>query len=164
MNRIRLVPTALAITALLLGFAGASEAQVAGQRGLVGSWNFQIGFVDCSTGNPLGPQFSTIHTYHFGGTLTELGSQVGPPPTADRTSGLGIWQRRSGRTFDSYFKFFTFNGSSAPHGWIEVDEEVTLDAGGQTLTAVAFGRVFNAAGQQVASNCLAGTGSRVALP
>lgn len=162
-HQLRSAPPALVALIVLLALS-ASGARAEGQSNtLAGTWEFRIGLVSCDTGDPIAPRFTTLHSYHRDGTLTEQGNQIAPGVHM-RTTALGIWKREGGRVFRTFFKFFNFDGSSSLLSRVEVDETVELDHGGDTLTTVAIGRVFNPAGIQVATNCLAGSGTRLTLP
>ncbi|MDX1502613.1 MAG: hypothetical protein R3325_09625 [Thermoanaerobaculia bacterium] len=158
-----LLATAIAV-GVVLGITLPAQARAEVARDVTGTWEFQLSFVNCQTGDVLAGPFRGLHSYHRGGTLSEQGFSVGPPPSADRTVGLGIWRRQNGKTFRSHFRFYSFDAASAPLRRVEVDETVEVDAGGATLTAVAVGRVFDLTGTLVATNCLAGTGERLSLP
>ena len=92
---------AIAVVAVALlsqpGLA-ADQAEGANQgRSLVGTWELQVSPVDCATGVPVAPPFSSLQNYTASGTVMEEGSVVGPPPVFMRTSGQGVWKREGGQ-------------------------------------------------------------------
>jgi hypothetical protein len=143
----------------------AGEAEGAGHgRSLVGTWELQVSPVDCATGAPVAPPFSSLHNYTRSGTMTEEGSVVGPPPVFMRTSGLGVWRREGGRTFRAFFKIYRFDSNAAPldRSHVELSLKLAEDrdelVGAGVITTVALD------GTELASICSTSTGRRLELP
>ena len=151
-------------TGLVLGLVLPGEARANGPRDVTGTWEFQLNFVNCETGDVLAGPFRGLHSYHRGGTLSEVGFSPGPPPSAWRSVGLGTWRQAGGRMFESTFVFFSFDAGGVPLRSVEVEESVEVARSGDTLTAVAVARVADSGGNELAVNCLAGTAERVSLP
>lgn len=123
---------------------------------IVGTWDLQGGFVDCTTREPLVSPGKSLVTYAAGGTYIEEASGV---PPSRRYPGLGVWQHTDARTYALAFKAFQFNADGTPNGRIVVTAQTEhhLD---DTLTSAAVARVFNAAGDLIATRCVAVTGTR----
>jgi hypothetical protein len=65
----------------------------------VGPWIVQVILTDCATGNPLpNAPFTSLVTFHHGGTLTETGGGPGFEP-GQRSTGHGAWTHIGGRTY-----------------------------------------------------------------
>jgi hypothetical protein len=136
------------------------DSQAAGGR-LVGTWEFQVSFVDCETGTPLAPPFTSLHTYLPGGSALEQGSRVGAPATS-RTVGQGVWEREGAGLFRGLFVFFAFDATGQTLGRVEINELVELDGRDRSLH-YGFANIFTPDGVQVARNCFTGPGERVKL-
>jgi hypothetical protein len=130
---------------------------------LVGTWELQVSFVNCESGAPLGPPFTSLHTYLPGGSALEQGSSVGPPPSASRSVGQGVWRRESPGLFRAHIVFFNFDAGGQVLGRVEIDEFVETH-GRDRILHYGVGSVFTPAGVQVARNCFTGPGERLALP
>ena len=138
------------------------QGRVASGR-LVGTWEFQVTFVQCDTGTPVAPTFTSLHTYLPGGSALEQGSTAGRPPAISRTVGQGVWERESPGLFHAIYKFFAFDVNGQLVSRVEIDELVEFQSGDEIIH-YGVGRVFNPAGVEVTSNCFTGTGVRMALP
>jgi hypothetical protein len=123
---------------------------------IVGTWNLETTFVDCASGAPLLPPGRSLVSYVDGGTYIE--EAVGTPPSF-RYPGLGVWRHLNGRHYALAFKILQFNADGTSNGKIVVvaDTEHNLD---DTLTSAAVARIFNAAGNLVATRCVKVTGTR----
>ena len=167
--------TALILLAIVMGLPMAGQAsgsralertggegQAAGGR-IVGTWEFQVGFINCETGAPLAPPFRSLHTYIPGGSMLEQGAAAGPPPAASRTVGQGVWQRERAGLFESLFTFFTFDATGQYLTRVVVEEIVEF-TGGNELDLQAVAGVFAPNGAQVATNCVIGSGERLTVP
>lgn len=168
----RLRRPAVALTLATLVVVGATTAD-AGERSrsrseanagrLVGTWEFQVTFVDCETGAPLGPPFQSLHTYSAEGSVIEQGSRVGPPPTATRTVGQGIWEREMPGVFHATFSFFTFDANAQPLTRADIDETLEFE-GRDRVLSYGTGTVSTPTGVVVATNCFVGPGDRLRFP
>ena len=124
--------------------------------GIVGTWDLQVTFVDCTTGVPLLPPGKSLVSYNQGGTYIEEAS--GTPPSR-RYPGLGVWQHVRARTYALAFKIFQYNADGTSNGRIVVNAETehNLD---DTLTSTAVARIYNAAGDLIVSRCVNSVGTR----
>jgi hypothetical protein len=84
----------LSLTGVLL--AGSGGYAMAGSndsdRGqvLVGVWAIQVTLRDCATNAPVAPPFTSLGTFHDGGTLSESAGGTAFAP-GQRSSGHGTW-------------------------------------------------------------------------
>jgi hypothetical protein len=76
--------------------------------GIAGTWDMQVGPVDCTTGAPLAPPGGrpSLASYAQGGTFIEESS--GTPPSR-RYPGLGVWRHVVARSYALAFKIFQYN-------------------------------------------------------
>lgn len=146
--------TAVAISQSTLTAQEAPVVPVGG--GIVGTWDLQVTFVDCTTGVPLLPPGRSLVSYNRGGTYIEEASGV---PPSRRYPGLGVWQHRRARTYALAFKIFQYNADGTSNGRIVVNAETehNLD---DTLTSTAVARFYNAAGDLTVSRCVNSVGTR----
>jgi hypothetical protein len=94
------VAAMLGLTGILLATAGgATRAQSGGsQADLIGVWIVQVTLRDCQSKTPLGAPFTSLVTFHAGGTLSEAPSSLGFA-AGQRTPGQGIWTRGDGHAY-----------------------------------------------------------------
>jgi hypothetical protein len=87
--------------ALLLGTGRAGQAQSnqsASKTGLEGTWFVQVTLRDCATDAPVGPPFSSLVTFHRGGTISETtGSSAFA--SGQRSDGQGGWNAEGHNTY-----------------------------------------------------------------
>jgi len=123
---------------------------------IVGTWDLQVAFVHCTTGVPLFPPGQSLVSYVQGGTYIEEAS--GTPPSR-RYPGLGVWTHVRERNYALAFKVFQYNAYGTSNGKIVVlaDTRHNLD---DTLTSVASARIYNAAGNLIATSCVNSFGTR----
>lgn len=127
--------------------------------GIVGTWDMQVTFVDCTTGAPLFPQLppgKSLVSYNQGGTYIEEAS--GTPPSR-RYPGLGVWRHIRERSYALAFKVFQYNADGTSNGRIVVNAEVEHNLE-DTLTSTAVARFYNAAGDLTVSRCVNSVGTR----
>ena len=107
--------TALVLAGMLvLGFGLTAMAQSSDEssHGLEGTWREQLTVRDCDHPETVvRPTFPTIFAYAKGGTLTVTTS--GQLPSVS-TTGLGVWNHISGRTYSAVSEFFIFSPTGAP--------------------------------------------------
>ena len=61
---------------------------------LVGTWSVQVTLVDCSTGAPVSPAFTSLLTFNQGGTM--VGDTVNPAFAPGQRGGdQGVWKQKS---------------------------------------------------------------------
>jgi len=87
--------------ALLISGGGAGLAQSndsAARTGLEGTWLVQVTLRDCSTEAQIGQPFSSLVTFHRGGTISESTSS---PAFAigQRSDGHGLWSSEGQNTY-----------------------------------------------------------------
>lgn len=162
MRRMKITSITLAIMAIVTAFA-MSRSTIRAQEppvdpagfGIVGTWDIQTTMVDCTTGVPLSSGKSFV-SFNQGGTYIEEASGV---PSSRRYPGLGVWQHVRARTYTSAFKIFQYNADGTSNGKIVVNLEVehNLD---DTTTSTAVARVYNAAGDLIATRCVNSVGTR----
>ena len=81
------------------GRAMAQSNESASSSGLVGVWMVQVTLTDCATGNPLpGAPFSSLVTYHRGGTVTESAGSLAFA-IGQRSTGHGTWKQDGTQTY-----------------------------------------------------------------
>ncbi len=163
LKRMTFTSITFAIMAIVIAFA-MSRSTIRAQEppieprgiGIVGTWDLTVTFVDCTTGDPLGPSGRSLVSFAQGGTYIEEAS--GTPPSR-RYPGLGVWRHFHGRTYEVAFKIFQYNADGTSNGKIVVTSETELNLD-DTTTGVAVARIYNAAGNLVASRCVNSVGTR----
>ena len=125
--------------------------------GIVGTWDLQVSFVDCTTRIPFSPvPGRSLVSYAYGGTYIE---EAAATPPSRRYPGLGVWKHLTGRSYALAFKAFQYNADGTSNGTMVVTAETehNLD---DTLTSVASARFYNAAGGLTFTGCVQVNGTR----
>ena len=87
--------------ALIAGSSRVARAQSnesGSGNGLVGVWIVEVTLRNCSTGAPLGPPFSSLLTFHRGGTISDSAGSSSFSP-GQRSSGHGTWSQEGRHTY-----------------------------------------------------------------
>ncbi len=133
--------TALAaVFVLLLAQMGAAQDQ-AGK--LIGTWQVQVTQVDCTSGTPLGPAFSSLLTFARGGTMTEDTSNPAFG-RGQRSAGQGVWSSNGNLTYTA--KSMAFIKYTTPPN--AKTHNPGFNAGQQTITQTI---TYNATSNEWAS-------------
>ncbi len=80
----------LAAAVMALPAFGQSAAHTEAKTKLVGTWQVQVTQVDCHSGAPLGPSFTSLLTFAQGGTMNE-DTENPAFGHGQRGSGEGMW-------------------------------------------------------------------------
>lgn len=147
----------LALAALIAIPLGATSAQVSARQGggITGTWNHQLAVRNCSTGAVIA-QSSNTSSYLPGGVIIEVNPVPNP---ALRTPGLGVWTYVGGQKYEMSLKYHRYNADGSYAGKNIIDSDIT-HLPDDTLAQAAIVRIFDAAGNQVASGCATLTSSR----
>lgn len=87
------------LTAVLLAAASVRAGAQSDERaGLAGTWGIKVTLRDCTTGAALGPAFSSLVTFHDGGTISESAASLAFAP-GQRSPGHGRWARKRGHAY-----------------------------------------------------------------
>jgi hypothetical protein len=127
-----------------------------GARALEGSWNVQVTFRNCTTGQ-LGTPIAAMNTFMQGGTMQEFSVGNAPLP---RGPGHGIWSHIAGEDFRYSLRFFRFDAAGAYAGYVVTQRQVVMGEDGNSYTATADIQLFNTAGFQFATACANETATR----
>lgn len=131
--------------------SGSSQNQLLNR--IIGVWETTVTPRNCQTGEPAGPAFIGLITFHKGGTLSEYGAN---PATPFRTPGHGVWQAAPWRGEDSYLMNFTFiplTPAGAPVGRLKVTQTIEYQRYLDQLLSSGSFQLFNTSGVVIASGC-----------
>ncbi len=79
---------------------GQSVLRAESRSQLVGTWQVQVTQVDCQSGNPLGPPFTSLLTFAQGGTMNEDTSNPAFGH-GQRGGGQGMWTNSGQSTYSA---------------------------------------------------------------
>jgi hypothetical protein len=153
------VPKYVTLAALALVFALGFPASLAAQSeaaatGMVGTWRVQVSVINCSTGQTVGPRFSSLLTFGRGGTLSGTTRNPAFQP-GQRTSDFGFWRQTGSNTYSADSEAFLLFTSSAPPvfqaGTQRIVQSITLS--GDSFDSVAITRFYDTAGTLLTSGC-----------
>ncbi len=138
--------------------SGNSQSQLLNR--IVGVWETTVTPRNCQTGEPAGPAFIGLITFHKGGTLSEYGAN---PATPFRTPGHGIWQAATWRGEDGYLLNFTFiplTPAGVPVGRLKVSQTLEYERYLDQGSSMGGFQLFNTSGIVIASGCTTSTAIR----
>ena len=115
-----------------------------------GVWEAVVTQKDCTTGATVAT-FKGAQAVHHGGTLTDTSAG----PTTARGPGIGTWSKNMDGTYAIKFRFYRFNADGSLAGSNVVASTRTLAADGMTYTASSTNEVRDAAGNVLATVCVA---------
>ncbi|HEU4479394.1 MAG TPA: hypothetical protein VFR80_12820 [Pyrinomonadaceae bacterium] len=124
---------------------------------LEGAWDVQVTLRNCQSGEALRPEFSSITTFMFGGTLIDSTSGM---PQAARTPGLGIWSHVGANVYRFKFKSFSFSPTGVFTGWTIITHEATMDPGGNSYESAGTAEFYFANGDLDFIGCSTTTATR----
>jgi hypothetical protein len=136
-----------------------AQTRVFGQQSfnLVGVWQAVVTPRNCQTGDPSGPVFQGLFTFHEGGTMAEDSAGF-PPPL--RVSGHGIWAANNMFHPTFAYTFFRFNADGTLAGSNITRQNATFNVNGNEFTSNATVEVRAANGNLITTVCLTSTATR----
>jgi len=122
---------------------------------IVGLWDVQVSVAHCVTGVVLS-SFNAMHKFEVGGT-----GQVVPAGNPTSLSAhMMIWRHVSGGDYLASIKMFRYDGSGNYIGWIELNNEVSINAAADEYEGTGIADIYDAAGNQVGMSCPTLVGTR----
>jgi hypothetical protein len=122
---------------------------------IVGTWRSEVALQPCG-GGPTVAAFTTLVTYHAGGTLSDTNSS----PPALRSPGHGLWRFVGNSQYRARFQMFLFLPGGEYDGYNDVQTKVILGGGNGNTSSVVVRR-YNADGSLRAQLCGDGVGERL---
>jgi hypothetical protein len=135
-----------AAVAIVVAISAQGQGRVA--PGLEGTWRVEVVQEN-------GPPLKAFHTFSAGGAMMES-NNGGPAP------GHGVWQRTGGRTFAHTFEKYIFD-PNLPFVKVRVREVIEVDHDFEGYTGRGQVLLFDAAGNQIASDCARTRATRMNL-
>jgi hypothetical protein len=152
------VAAGFAVLAISAGLA-AAPARAAS---LSGVWQVAVTPVDCTSGAPLAPAFTSLLGFAANGTESE---DTNNPALAvgQRSTAFGVWTKTGAATFHmDEFALILFT-SSGPHpipaGSQQIHQDITLS--GSTWSSVATIQFYDTNGNPTVSGCATAAASRL---
>ena len=98
-SRRTLAVVTLTVTLMALSNKPAlADSDKSSPKSLVGAWSVEVTLRNCASGEPLGPPFNSLVTYHEGGTVSEAAGGLAFA-SGQRSPGHGVWTRKSGHAY-----------------------------------------------------------------
>jgi hypothetical protein len=120
---------------------------------IIGTWVATVTMRNCQTNEAL-RSFPVLNSFHQGGTMMETSRSL-----ANRSPGLGIWDRIAGNTYVSVFIFFRSNPDGTDNGYQKIKRRHTVE--GNTLTTVATFENYSPQGVVTSNGCATETATRL---
>ena len=119
--------------------------------------------VDCNTRVPFGPEVRALYTFNFGGTMNV--EDTLPIEGPFRSTGGGVWERVSGRTYKWVKMHYSFAPNTPIHIFtIKARGTLTISQDGESFTqAGTFDVLDPGTGAPVYSGCFEDTAYRLKL-
>jgi hypothetical protein len=147
------------VSAIVLGI-GWTRAQETGsiEAGkIVGTWLDEITAYDCQTGVQVAT-FPALTSFALGGTLS---SAPGAPGPAQRSPGLGAWEKVGGRTFKWVSVTFLFSPTGFLNGTQRVSGTWEIQDDQDELAGTSVSETFDTSGNLLATVCATVAARRV---
>jgi hypothetical protein len=148
----------LAIGAVALLAAGAP----AHANSLSGLWKTTITLIDCSSGNPLAPDFTSLLSFSDNGTESEDTNNPALQP-GQRSTGYGVWRSTGDNTFhmDSYalILFGTDGPPPIEAGSQQIHQDIVFSR--KNWTSKATVEFYDTAGTLYRSGCAKAASARL---
>ena len=146
----------VALAATLSAGAQADRAPI------VGTWENQVYFADCESGETSGDSVTSLHTYFADGNLEEV--SLASSPVFPTTSGWGTWKKAGKGVFASTVRIGIMDVNGTNWGYMVRDRMTTLAQDKQSLEYRARVNLYTIDGQLLSSNCAQATGVRLPEP
>ena len=143
------------------GFVACIQLSAFGQdksniRSIEGVWQTVVTPRICATGAPVGPTFPGILLFDDSGTMTGTSTAV--------TTTYGVWVRS---TAPHVYSFSTislkYDAAGNAIGSRRINQDVTLDSGGESFTSTGGFQDSDLAGNVTISGCSSSVGTRFGL-
>jgi hypothetical protein len=135
--------------------SGSNPNASASFNAIVGLWDVQVSITNCANGDVLF-SFPALHKFEIGGT-----GQVVPAGNPTSLSAhMMIWRHVSGGDYLASIKMFRYDGSGNYIGWIELNNEVSINAAADEYEGTGIADIYDAAGNQVGMSCPTLVGTR----
>lgn len=158
---------------LVVGMTGSALAQSGAnpekKSQLVGTWQVQVTQVDCSSGTPLGPSFTSMLTFAADGTMAEETSNPAFGK-GQRAAGQGRWNSTSQSTYAAT-SFALIKYTTPPNqkkhnpgfnaGQQTISQNITFDTGSGTWSSTASVWFADQGGNVYRSGCAVATASQL---
>ena len=155
-----LVAIGLAIASMISEIPAAAQSEAAA-TGLQGTWRVTVNLINCSTGQHLGPSFSSLLLFARGGTLTGTTRNPFFQP-GQRSDDFGIWWQTGPNAYSADSEaFILFTNSNPPvfqSGTQRITQSITLTD--DTFDSVAITRFYDTNGSLVSTGCAHATATR----
>jgi hypothetical protein len=150
------------VLAMLLAFTVAANAQSSqSTNGLGGTWRVSVQQQNCATGQPLGPSFQSLLSFHDGGTMSGTTSNPSFAP-GQRTSDYGVWSFQGNQTYSAASEALILFNSAPPAPFLRGSQRIVqqISVYGDTFTSVATVQFFDSSHNLYIAGCAVATGTR----
>ena len=125
---------------------------------LEGTWITTVTRRDCNTGGAVGGAATALNTFNRGGTMIDTTTLIGP---AQRSPGLGTWERTGGDTYSAVSIAFIFDAAGV---WTQTQKLIhSLTVNGNALKFDSTVVFYDAAGNVVRTGCATAVAERLLL-
>lgn len=123
---------------------------------IVGDWEFQGRFIDCTTGATVRP-LRASSLFHAGGTMVDTSTA----PTVVRGPGFGVWTYDPAtNTYITEMRLNRYNPDGSFAGVNQVRRVLKLSSDGNSATGTWTGQILDPNEQPLANTCGEETGVR----
>jgi len=148
------------VLCLCIALSGGAATADAGQAKLVGVWNNEVHYVDCTSGQEIGTPGHSLHTYYSDGNLLLV--SAGNPATA--SPGQGRWTKTGKNTFAAHNRIFLFDANGFYAAYAIHERMITVAKDGQTLEYTNRASIFSVDDQLLVTSCAVGSGVKLPEP
>jgi hypothetical protein len=135
--------------------SGVNPDASASYNAIVGLWDVQVTIAHCETGVPLAA-FHALHKFEVGGT----GQVVPATNPVNLSAHMLIWKHVGGGDYLVSIKMFRFDGAGNYIGWIELNNEVSINPDADEYEGSGVADIYDADGNPIAMSCPTLVGTR----
>jgi hypothetical protein len=132
-----------------------SNAQDGNSGDLSGTWLTQVTLRVCQTGAVI-REFPATNSFHVGGTMTDA---TAGSSAAQRTAGLGKWEKVTGHTYTATTFAFLFSPAGVWTGIQKLSHQIEVK--GEEIEFTSTTEIFDGAGTVVLSGCATAVGRKL---
>ena len=157
--------TRILLMATLAGIgltSGASSHAAAASHGIGGTWKVAVTLVDCASGSPLAPAFTSLLAFAGDGVESETTNNPAFQP-GQRSPGFGVWTRTSPTKYHLDVAALILFATSGAHpigaGSQQITQDITLS--GDSFSSVATIQFYDPNGAPTGSGCATAAATRL---
>ncbi len=151
-----------ALAALVLAVTAARPAASAPANTLAGTWKVAVTLVDCSSGTPVAPSFTSLLAFAGDGVESETTNNPALQP-GQRSPAFGVWKHTGSGQYHLDTTALILFASTMPHpisaGSQQIHQDIAVS--GNSFTSAATIQFYDTTGAATSSGCATAAATRL---